>query len=382
VLIFGFYGMGNLGNEACLEAFLRGLRSVLPQARPWCLGANGSRVTSRHGIQARALMVGGPVHLPLARRVLARLFDVPRTWWLIGAADVIVVPGAGTLESSLGAANPLGLPYWMFVLAVMSRLRRRPLMMVSFGAEKPRHWLTAFFFRRVMRSTAYRSFRDEGSAQVVRTLTHGRANGPVYPDLAFGLPLPYDVGERVPGRVVVGIIKVGPPHDEAVAAAYESGLVKALTALATAGDTIRLVVGDVADFPIAERLAQQARDEARVSIEQVAVAQAEDQAALMVEMSSADVVVATRYHNVIAALRVGTPVVAVGYADKHAALLDRFGLSGYHQSMAELDPVLLIRQVSELRARGRIAGHDIVMRELEDSLAEQYRLLAPLMSSR
>lgn len=382
VLIFGFYGMGNLGNEACLEAFLRGLWSVLPQARPWCLGTDANRVTGQHGIPARVLMVGGPVHLPLLRRVLARLLDVPRIWWLVGAADVIVIPGAGVLESSLGAANPFGLPYWMFVLAVGARLRRRPLMMVSFGAEKPRRRLTAFFFRQVMGSTAYRSFRDERSADVVRTLTHGHVTGPVYPDLAFGLPRPADVGERVPGRVVVGMIKVGAPHDPSVAAAYESGLVKALTVLAGNGDTIRLVVGDVADFPIAERLAQRVRDDAGASVEQVAVARAEDQAALMAEMSCAEVVVATRYHNVIAALRVGTPVVSLGYADKHAALLDLFGLTGYHQSMEDFDPELLLRQVSELRARGGIADHDDVMRDLEESLGEQYRRLVPLLGSR
>ncbi len=382
VMVFGFYGMGNLGNEACLEAFLRGLRSVLPRARPWCVGTGPDRVTSQHGIPARVLMVGGPVHLPLGRRVLARLLDVPRIWWLVGRADVIVVPGAGTLESSLGAANPLGLPYWMFVLAVMSRLRRRRLVMVSFGAEKPRHWLTAFFFRHVMGSTAYRSFRDQGSADVVRSLTRGTVTGSVYPDLAFGLPLPPDVSERIPGRVVVGVIKVGSPHDPAVASAYESGLVKALTALADDGDTVRLVIGDVADFPIAERLAQQVCHDAGVSAERVAVAWAEDQAALMAEMSRAEVVVATRYHNVIAALRVGTPVVSLGYAGKHAVLLDRFGLSGYHQSMGEFDPELLLRQVSELRVRGGIAGHDAVMRELEASLEEQYRRLRPLLSSR
>jgi len=381
-MVFGFYGMGNLGNEACLEAYLRGLRSVLPQARPWCVGTGPERVTKQHGIPSRVLMVGGPVHLPLGRRVLARILDVPRTWWLVGGADVAVVPGAGTLESSLGAANPLGLPYWMFVLAVACRLRRRPLLMVSFGAEAPRHWLTAFFFRRVMRATTYRSFRDERSAETVRTLTHGHVTGPVFPDLAFGLPLPADVGGRVPGRVVVGVIKVGAPHDPSVAAAYESGLVKALALLAGAGDTVRLVIGDVADFPVAERVARAVRDASGVGAEQVAVARAEDQNALMAEMSAAEVVVATRYHNVIAALRVGTPVVSLGYADKHATLLERFGLLGYHQSMAEFDPELLLRQVSELRASGGIAHHDAVMRELQDALDEQYRRLVPLMGGR
>jgi polysaccharide pyruvyl transferase WcaK-like protein len=382
VLIFGFYGMGNLGNEACLGGFLRGLRAILPQARPWCLGTNPEEVAAQHDIPARTLMVGGPVHLPLGRRVLARLLDVPRTWWLVGAADVIVVPGAGTLESSLGAANPFGLPYWMFVLGVMARVRRRPMMMLSIGAEKPRHWLTAFFFRRIMAATAYRSFRDQGSAEAVRTLTHGRVTGPVYPDLAFGLPRHSGGVERVPGRVVVGVIKVGPPHRSSVATAYESGLVKVLSVLAAAGDTIRLVVGDVADFPIAERLAKQARDLSGVSAERVAVARAEDQAALVMEMSRAEVVIATRYHNVIAALQAGTPVVSLGYAEKHAALLDRFGLSGYHQSMEAFDADMLLRQVSELRARHGITDHNIVMTELENALNEQYRRLMPLLCRR
>jgi len=50
--------------------------------------------------------------------------------------------------------------------------------------------------------------------------------------------------------------------------------------------------------------------------------------------------------------------------------------------MEHFDPELLLRQVSELRARGGIADHDDVMRHLEESLGEQYRRLGPLLGSR
>ncbi len=99
----------------------------------------------------------------------------------------------------------------------------------------------------------------------------------------------------------------------------------------------------------------------------------------MAEMGRAEVVVASRYHNVIAALRVGVPVVSLGYAGKNAVLLERFGLDGLDQPIDSFDPDLLARQVTRARGLGRIPGHDRVMAELEASLSEQDAVLRRLL---
>jgi polysaccharide pyruvyl transferase WcaK-like protein len=368
--------MGNLGNEASLAAFLVQLRTLQPLARVWCLGTGPGDVARQHGIPARSLMRGAP-GLPPVRRAFTRLIDVPRTWWLLGGADIAVVPGMGVFESSLGAANPFGLPYWLFVLALGARLRRRPLIFLSVGADRPHHPVTAFFFRHTLRLATYCSFRDELSARAAREITGADLTAPVYPDLAFGLPLPADGGVRIPGRVVVGVMRFGARDDHTVMESYRSKLVQVMSKLVLAGDSIRLVIGDLADLPVADDIAAAVRSSCGADETQVAVSRAHNQTAIMDEMAQADVVVASRYHNVIAALRVGVPTVSLGYAGKNAALLERFGLADQDQSIEDFDPDVLLRQVQEARTSSR---DDLcsVVEELQASLTEQQLRTAPL----
>jgi len=377
VLCYGFLGMGNLGNEASLAAFLVQLRTLQPQAQVWCLGTGPDDVTRQHGMPARSIMTGRP-GLPPVRRAFARLVDVPRTWWLLGGADIAVVPGMGVFESSLGAANPFGLPYWLFVLALGARIRRRPLIFLSVGADRPHHPVTAFFFRHTLRLATYCSFRDELSARAAREMAGPRLPAPVFPDLAFGLPLPAKADARIPGRVVLGVMRFGPRDDPTVMEAYRSKLVGVVSTLVNAGDSVRLVIGDVADLPVAHEISEAVRSACGADEEQVAVSRADDQAEIMAEMAQAEVVIASRYHNVIAALRVGVPTVSLGYAEKNAALLERFALADRDQPIEDFDPDVLLRQVEEARTSSRevLCG---VVRELQESLMEQQLRTAPLL---
>ncbi len=62
-------------------------------------------------------------------------------------------------------------------------------------------------------------------------------------------------------------------------------------------------------------------------------------------------VVATRYHNVMCALKLGKPVISTGYAQKNIALMTDMGLAGFCQSAGALDIDLLIEQFRELEGR-------------------------------
>ena len=48
-------------------------------------------------------------------------------------------------------------------------------------------------------------------------------------------------------------------------------------------------------------------------------------------------VIATRYHNLIAALKLSKPTIAIGYSPKHEALMSDMGLSEYYHSVKTLD---------------------------------------------
>ena len=96
---------------------------------------------------------------------------------------------------------------------------------------------------------------------------------------------------------------------------------------------------------------------------------------VMQQMAGTDLVVATRYHNVVCSLRVGKPTISIGYAEKNDVLLAEMGLGEYCQQIEGLDVDLLkaqiLRLISELPAleeRVRQAGARFQrsLREQED----------------
>jgi polysaccharide pyruvyl transferase WcaK-like protein len=69
---------------------------------------------------------------------------------------------------------------------------------------------------------------------------------------------------------------------------------------------------------------------------------------LMRAMEPAHVVVATRYHNVMCALRLCKPSISIGYAAKNFALMTDMGLPEYCQLLNSLDVDMLIDQLRQL----------------------------------
>ncbi|MFF1770951.1 polysaccharide pyruvyl transferase family protein, partial [Streptomyces sp. NPDC058249] len=83
----------------------------------------------------------------------------------------------------------------------------------------------------------------------------------------------------------------------------------------------------------------------------VTAAETSSLADVMKEMAAADTVVATRYHNLICALKVGTPTLALSYAAKSDALMARMGLGAYRHPAREVDADRLLEQFRALEKR-------------------------------
>ena len=71
----------------------------------------------------------------------------------------------------------------------------------------------------------------------------------------------------------------------------------------------------------------------------------------MQQMAGVDTVVATRYHNVLCALKLAKPTLSVGYGAKNVALMKDMGLPGFCQSAGALDVDRLIEQFTDLESR-------------------------------
>jgi polysaccharide pyruvyl transferase WcaK-like protein len=69
---------------------------------------------------------------------------------------------------------------------------------------------------------------------------------------------------------------------------------------------------------------------------------------LMWQIAETDAVVATRYHNIVCALKLGKPTVSIGYAKKNDVLMAERGLGRFCQHIEHLNVDLLIGQFGHL----------------------------------
>ena len=71
----------------------------------------------------------------------------------------------------------------------------------------------------------------------------------------------------------------------------------------------------------------------------------------MRQMAGTDVIVATRYHNIVCALRLAKPLVSLGYAEKNDVLMAEMGVGRFCQHIERLDLDLLIEQFTLVAQR-------------------------------
>jgi polysaccharide pyruvyl transferase WcaK-like protein len=118
------------------------------------------------------------------------------------------------------------------------------------------------------------------------------------------------------------------------------------------GYPVRLFTSDTADEPIVRQILADLRAQ-RPGLDpsQVVAEPVSSLDELMRQTASVDTVVATRYHNVLYALKMAKPTVSLGYAAKHDALMADMGLSWYCQPVKSLDVARLIEQFTEMERR-------------------------------
>ncbi|QKW03121.1 polysaccharide pyruvyl transferase family protein [Streptomyces sp. NA02536] len=354
--VFGLLGSGNIGNDGSLEAVLGHLRAEHPDAVVDALCGGPEAVTARYGIPAtrlnwyrgeyRTASRAGAV----AAKGLGKFVDVVRTAAWTRRHDVVIVPGTGVLETTL-PLRPWGFPYSLFLLCATGRLFGTRVALVGVGAAAIGNRPTRTLTRWSTRLASYRSYRDTMSRDAMRAMGVDTARDEVYADLVFALPT-QRAGEPAgpPGTVCVGVMDFHGSNDERDRAEeihrrYLDGTTRFVRALAGDGRPVRLLTGDELDVPVAGAI----RD--AVDSPLVTVARTASLADLMKEMAAADTVVATRYHNLVCALKVGTPTLAVSYSAKSDTLMAEMGLGEYCHPAREADADRLLQQFRELERR-------------------------------
>ncbi|MBI2302470.1 MAG: polysaccharide pyruvyl transferase CsaB [Armatimonadetes bacterium] len=282
VLLSGYYGFGNVGDDALYIALTGLLREC---------GATAIAVPA------------GPLPLPPAEGVI-RLgrFDLTGMARFLRRGAVVVSGGGGLFQD---ATSGRSLAYYLGILALARRLHR-PYAVCAQSLGPLGGKLGRRLVRRMLDGAAAVTVRDARSRDAAAELGVSRAPR-VTLDPVFALPPPTTeelaaAEDRLPPRPRVALCLRPTQHTETVLAAVAEWL-------PAAGGAPCLLACQAADHELAGRLTGAACALPPGGVRETLAA-----------VAACDLVVAERLHALIFALLAGVPAVAVDYDPKVAGL--------------------------------------------------------------
>ena len=288
----------------------------------------------------------------LTLKVARALDDGVHAFRHVRKFHVLLISGTGMLDDY--GERPSGVPLSLLIWCLAARACGAKIAFVSVGAGPINRPLSRWFLKSAARLAQYRSFRDTNSKLFMQSIGVDTQGDPVYPDIAFGLPEPSLTksrraeGERL--TVGVGLMNYRGWHEDTKAASdniYRSYFEKLATFvgwLLNQGYCVRLLTGNQSDDEVAKDLVKNLRARTpRADEDQLRAETIRSLQDVMREVAQTDVVVATRFHNVVCALKLGKPTISIGYAAKNDFLLRDMDLGAYCQHIEQFNVDLLIQ---------------------------------------
>jgi len=396
VWFFGHFGSGNFGNEVTVQTILHHVRSRWPEAQVACICTRPEVLRATLKIDTipicRALVERWRFRSRFARLLRKLFIGVPNELyrWLDGfkalkGTDMLIIPGTGLLTDAYGLSR-WG-PYNMFKWSLIAKLRGCEVLFVSVGVGPLYSALGRYFVKSALSIADFRSYRDDASLAYLKGIGFRTNSDRIYPDLVFSLPemtIPHDAAKRT-GKPVVGLgvmvyagrYSVEKPSD-GIYQGYLENLVAFAGWLLAHGYDIRLLIGDVCDtsalkeFKCLLKASFGAYDEERV-IDQPALSAEQ----LLAQIAATDIVVATRFHNVLLALVLNKPVIAISFHHKCSSLMRDMGLAEYCHDINHLNAGRLIEQFQGVEKNAEKLK-PLIRQGVELSrkaLDEQYRII-------
>jgi polysaccharide pyruvyl transferase WcaK-like protein len=372
IALYGLFGVRNLGNEATLAATLLALRARLPEARIALISRRPPEpepiTADFEFIEPNPLVVRlhesswvpSRMRAPL-RAALHLLTEPLRAWRTRRDArrfDLLLVAGTGIADDF--GQGPFEAPSELLRWCRAGRQTGARVRFASVGVGPVKHWLSCRWFAAALRSAGFRSYRDQVSLDFARSIGAAGPGDFVLPDLVFGLPVPEGCDRPLawpPRTIGVGVMSyfgwnVADDAGARIYAEYLGKLEQVVTSLLEQGYTVRLLIGNRGgDLRVIRDLRSALERRGRAAVQDRLIATTmTTYVDVMREISACDLVVATRFHNVLKALKLGRPVVSIGYAAKNDELMREMGLGSYCHGIESFDAAAVLGHVRELAA--------------------------------
>jgi polysaccharide pyruvyl transferase CsaB len=314
ILISGWYGNDNVGDEAVLAGMVRALRAADAEVRLTVLSDDPAATAAQFDVRAVARRPG--YRRRLAGETIA-----------LAACDAFVLGGGGLIKDY--GSGPGNAHVWVRPLLVAAAMRR-PSMTYAVGVDDLRFAESRAVVRRALGRTTVVTVRDEGTARAILELGY---EGPAWTtaDPALLLGTPRASAPVGPPRIAVSArhwfardARVDEPDR---LARHEAELAGALDALVERHG-VRVIflpfrahaVDD--DAAACRRIAERMRH--TDVVEHVAVPATPEAAVEL--LGGCDLVVGTRLHSLILAAATATPFVGFDYMPKVRFFAEQLGL--------------------------------------------------------
>lgn len=321
IVISGYYGFGNVGDEAVLAAMLAALRARVPGAGFVVLSADPLATSRMHEVPAVSRTGPGALRA-------------------ITGADLFISGGGSLIQDATSARSAL---YYLGLLEFAGLVSRRTMIFAQGLGPIRRRWIRSLA-RRTLDRVHMISLRDEDSQRLAQEIGVRRPTQLVA-DPVFAL-------DPAPPERVEGILE-GLPHPRiglalrpVAGTRYIEPIIEALGSLIrdTGGSVVVLAFYPSQDLEIARQVAESL---------QARVISGLPPAATVGVVGALDALVGVRLHALICAVATGVVPVGLSYDPKVDGLFRRVG-AGYLLPIAALQPAQL-KQTLTAALEGRQA---------------------------
>lgn len=386
ILLLTPYTGGNLGDGAIQDAVIHHLRRRLGDPVLQLITLAPAATSRLHRVPS--FPIGG------ARGRMRRLRDAlhwVQAFGIVRRSDLLVISGGGQIDDYWG--GPSDQPYALFKWTLLAKAAGIPVAFLSVGVSVLAQGRSLRLSAGALRRATYRSFRDNDSKELLRTLRFTDGD-PVIADLAFSHPAVSAAPEADPspaGRPrTVGVSamayfreRVWPEQDPEVHGRYLARLAGFVDRLLDAGWTVVLFTTAAMDHSTLDDLRSKLRPDGRAAgrLRCVKPACAD---ALLAEIRTWDLVVASRLHGVILPHLLSRPVLALSYDRKVRAHMRAIGQEEFCLELKSAEPEAVWERFTALA--GCAAAATLALRartsEYARRLERQYDDLAGIVAPR
>jgi polysaccharide pyruvyl transferase CsaB len=374
ILIAGYYGFGNMGDEAILSSILEDLRGIYSNPDIVVVSGDSQKTECVHCV--KAVPWNGVGEITNAMR----------------ECDAVIIGGGGIFhdywgfdETKVLTPEHIGIPFFTSI-SLLASIFNKPLMLYAVGVGPLKSDIGKHYVRAIIEQADIITVRDEESKQELINLGETRDCLYVAADPVFRLPVKSDqVGNKALKNLILGValrnwdVGISPDlWEQEVANAIDKFLDFHPTA-----DVLFIPFQDsreklLNDQGCAERVRGKMRN-AKLTKNVNASCRLEEK---IVALEQCDLVLGMRLHALILAACRGIPMIGLAYDPKIKRLMEQIGMGKYVLGLGNLSSSSLCQLLEEeLQQRDHLSVDvEIASSLLADKAFQSVRLVEKMLA--